>query len=313
MSNELPFELTPVETIDADETFDVASLLHRRKTPLLIKGFASKWPAVKRWSFEFLADHFGDRQLSTTWSPDRVLPTHQPGALDQGRQGLETKSEHRPITARTLFRAMPDPSNLHYLHAFHLREAAPELLADLPFGPAHDPDFEPLLWSSSPGQTKPTHIDGGDGLFVQLRGGKRFILFSPAQFEALYPYGVDHPQALYSRLLALAAPDFERYPKARNLQALEAVIDPGSLLFTPAYWWHNVITDTASVSVNFVLKKERDELMKLLSYWEALHQQLDQTLPARLPPAMRVYALRLLLFPPALSKARPGVTDERPE
>ena len=140
MADELPFELTPVETIEADETFDAAALLHRRTTPLLVKGLASKWPAVEKWSFEFLAEYFGDRQLETTWSPNRILPTYQADALDQGTVPLEAKSEHRRLPARTLFRAMPNPANLYYLHAFPLARS-PELLADVPFGPAHDPDW----------------------------------------------------------------------------------------------------------------------------------------------------------------------------
>ncbi len=305
----VPFPLTAVREVEGDATYPYRTLLLEGTEPLVVKGFASKWPATQRWSFDYLRTYLGERHFNAGWSSNFIFPGGRQGAIDQGEGPRPTPLEYHKVAVKDVLARIDDPTNPHYLAALHIQDEL-ELLADVPFAPARDPDFQPLLWLSSPGHVTPTHYDGGEALFVQLRGRKRFVMFPPEAFEALYPFGVDHPQARYSRMLDLTAPDFERYPKAKGLTGYEAVLEPGSMLFVPQYWWHNVFTDSTSVSINFLLNNDpRTNLNELLGYWETLHQMFDETFPADMPPIMRVYALRMLLFPSALSVGPRAVAD----
>jgi len=53
------------------------------------------------------------------------------------------------------------------------------------------------------GNITPVHYDEQENLFSQLCGFKRFILFSPDQFECLYPHPVAHPCDRQSQVICL--------------------------------------------------------------------------------------------------------------
>ena len=53
--------------------------------------------------------------------------------------------------------------------------------------------IEMLISAFLLGNITPVHYDEQENLFTQLSGYKRFILFSPDQFENLYPHPVAHP------------------------------------------------------------------------------------------------------------------------
>jgi len=46
-------------------------------------------------------------------------------------------------------------------------------------------------------------------------------------------------------------PDCEKFPKFRELQGLEAMVNPGEILYIPMYWWHHVINVEDTVAINF--------------------------------------------------------------
>lgn len=50
------------------------------------------------------------------------------------------------------------------------------------------------------GNVTPCHYDEQQNLFCQLKGSKRFILFSPDNFPCLYPYPVHHPNDRQSQV-----------------------------------------------------------------------------------------------------------------
>ena len=108
------------------------------------------------------------------------------------------------------------------------------------------------------------HFDQVDNLYLQLAGTKRFRIFPPGQTGALYPYPWHHPldrsAQVDVRTAALggdgARRELERFPRLAGARGSEVTLRPGELLFLPAYWWHEVLTDGVpsgelTVSVNF--------------------------------------------------------------
>uniref|UniRef100_G3MRR5 JmjC domain-containing protein n=1 Tax=Amblyomma maculatum TaxID=34609 RepID=G3MRR5_AMBMU len=113
-----------------------------------------------------------------------------------------------------------------------------------------------LLLVATEGNITPTHYDEQQNFFAQLRGHKRFLLFSPDQYKCLYPHPVWHPHDRQSQV-DLANRDLDRFPLAAQLHGWEAILGPGDVLYLPMYWWHQVESAPHcgyTVSINFWYK-----------------------------------------------------------
>ena len=71
-----------------------------------------------------------------------------------------------------------------------------------------------------------------ENLFAQLVGTKRCLLFPPSDFHGLYPFPVHHPHDRQAQV-DLYNPDLSRFPKFAEVRPLEAVLQPGELLYIP--------------------------------------------------------------------------------
>jgi len=96
------------------------------------------------------------------------------------------------------------------------------------------------LWAGLGGSVTPCHYDVVENFFAQIRGRKRFLLFSPAESWRLYPHATNHPLDRKA-MVKFDAPDLERYPDFKDARCVEAVLGPGDVLFVPRFWWHHVL------------------------------------------------------------------------
>lgn len=101
---------------------------------------------------------------------------------------------------------------------------------------------EPRLWIGNEGIVN-THYDGSDNLACVVAGRRRFILFSPAQTNNLYPGPINFtPAGAPTSLTDLNEPDFSRFPRLKTAlsQAYCTELAPGDAIFIPMLWWHHV-------------------------------------------------------------------------
>lgn len=123
------------------------------------------------------------------------------------------------------------------------------------FGVAGEGGLEACqLWCSNGGVNTPLHYDGSSNFLAQLRGRKRVLLFHPRHSFRLYPYPVGHPLDNYSMVPNPEAADLSRFPAVACAQGVEAVLEPGDVLWLPAYWWHYVCQPdegVENISLNF--------------------------------------------------------------
>lgn len=113
-----------------------------------------------------------------------------------------------------------------------------------------------LLLIATEGNVTPCHYDEQQNFFAQIHGYKRFLLFPPEQFECLYPHPVYHPHDRQSQV-DFDAPDYEKFPKFKEVKAVETIVGPGDVLFIPMYWWHHVESipnGSYTMSINFWYK-----------------------------------------------------------
>lgn len=180
---------------------------------------------------------------------------------------LRERFSHLPVRARvgdyinTAFapdRAMQDMSMLEYLDLVAAgTQDLPPYLGNLELrelnSMCHWPTYfdkmgPPRFWLGPAGTVTPLHCDYDDNIFAQIWGTKRIFLAPPHHDEFLYPSEAN--AILFGSPFDPEAPDFEKFPLARQATTIECIVNPGDLLYVPAGWYHQVRALTFSLSSN---------------------------------------------------------------
>jgi hypothetical protein len=131
-----------------------------------------------------------------------------------------------------------------YLGNLELRE-----LNSLCHWPAYFRKMGPArFWLGPAGTVTPLHCDYDDNIFAQVWGSKRIFLAPPHHDVFLYPREAN--AILFGSPFDPEAPDFERFPLARQATLIECIVHPGDMLYVPAGWYHQVRALTFSLSAN---------------------------------------------------------------
>jgi hypothetical protein len=214
--------------------------------PAIIVDALEPWRIAERWSPLYLANLLGDRKVPVSVSED--------GRYDYraAQYSANASFTTREMAFSAAVKAMlSDTSGQHfYIMQQSLPERFPELLANLTLpgcvGP-HKP-MQINLWLGRATVT-PLHFDFANNFFAQLHGEKEFLLYAPEDSRYLYPLPPSAAMAHVS-LVDVDEPDYERFAEFRQATALRLLLQPGELLFLPAFWWHHVRCADISVSVN---------------------------------------------------------------
>lgn len=264
---------TPVETIARIEARALKDALVRGVTSIpdmrdAIKRVARTLPAITTVPRMALLNAAAFRLHAVQGLPFLMtgLVNRWPlAALTQ--QALRERFSDLPVRARvgdyvnTAFapdRAMQDMSMLAYLDLVATSTPGlPPYLGNLELRAlnslCHWPTYfakmgPPRFWLGPAGTVTPLHCDYDDNIFAQIWGTKRIFLAPPHHDAFLYPSAAN--AILYGSPFNPEAPDFERFPLARQASMIECIVNPGELLYVPAGWYHQVRALTFSLSAN---------------------------------------------------------------
>lgn len=208
----------------------------RQRRPMILKGVAKSWPALTRWTPEFLAEQAGDREVEV------VIGERETKDAGYGMRRLADVFLGRASTSG-------EPI---YLKEFDLLAELPELQQDVDFSVVERPRHlcEHSAWISNQGARTGYHFDFMDNVLTQLRGRKQLVLVAPTFGPEMYP---SDRFDFYARLSGVDGfePDLERFPRFAGARAAEQVFDlePGDGLYIPRGWWHRAESMTASISM----------------------------------------------------------------
>jgi hypothetical protein len=205
--------------------------------PVVLRGAAAAWPAVRQWSFAALALLApdlpvqlvaGNRERDATCLQRSTLGAYL-HELDQQAQG----------------RAAEGAAPLPYLKEFDLLRALPALRGDLKLQ-----DLWPRggivahgAWIGPAQARTGLHHDLLDNLAVALLGRKRFYLAPPGSVEAL---GAVSDK--YDRWAVPARIGIDELAGRAGAAACQVVdLAPGDALYVPRGWWHEVVNLTPSL------------------------------------------------------------------
>lgn len=246
--------------------------------PVLVAGVAQRWGSLDRWQPRRLAELIRDDPMPVSISEgvydfnphaDNWLPREtivQMPVRELVRR-IETRTNERECL---------------YLNQQSIPRRLPELMAHMSLPPLVPEDSiqDVFLWLGSQGNISSLHFDQPNNFFIQLHGIKRFKLYSPHDYANLYPsQTIGH----FSRV-NIDAPDLAAHPLLAQARGFEVTVNAGDMLYLPPFWWHQVYSDSTSVSVSV--------------FWRAYTHQLAvpaflRGLPALYPKLAAKYATYL--------------------
>ena len=204
----------------------------REGLPFLVEGVVGRWPLAALGP-SVLRERFGDvpvrarvgDYVGTAFAPDRAM---------------------RDLAMRDYLDLVEagGPGLPPYVGNLELRE-----LNAMCHWPAWFEKMGPPRWWLGPaGTVTPLHCDYDDNVFAQIWGSKRISLAPPHHADFLYVREAN--PVLFGSPFDPEAPDFERFPLARQAAVVACIVRPGDLLYVPAGWYHQVRALSFSLSAN---------------------------------------------------------------
>lgn len=226
--------------ISADKFLDAH---YAANWPVLLGGELANWPAVTRWTPDYLRQLIGAREVQVQAGRE---------ADPDFERNMRAHSIVMPFHAFIDRTARPAAGNDLYLTAYNSpanREALAPLEGDLGFLDkllSRDAEMNHgMTWIGGTATFTPLHHDLTNNLLLQLRGRKRVLLVAPEETPRLY-----NDRHVYSRIRDLAEPDIvARFPKLDGLRVHQVDLQAGDALFLPIGWWHQVTSLDFSVTI----------------------------------------------------------------
>ncbi|HAF42285.1 MAG TPA: cupin-like domain-containing protein [Sphingobium sp.] len=207
--------------------------------PVVIRGAMADWPALARWTPDYLADAVGDAVIE-----------YQGGRSGAGDYELAKDRHKRRGPFRDFIALVRDGGNDAYLTAYNSAANGPALAplqADLGTIDAYLTRAPGMLWIGGEGAFTPLHFDLTNNLLAQVTGTKRVILIPPSQTPRLA-----HRTHVFSDVGDVTdAARLAVHPQARDVLRYEVLLTPGDLLFIPIGWWHQVRSESFSTMLTY--------------------------------------------------------------
>jgi hypothetical protein len=197
----------------------------------------------------------------------------------------------------------------HEIVEMNLRDALDRVIGE-PRPEAADPidtSAERQIYVTTKGLLTKAHYDEESAFLTQMAGEKHVMMFSPADYDNLYPVHEGDVSGHDRRCLAdLRSPDFQRFPRLRRARAHEVVLRAGDTLFLPANWWHEMTALRASVTyragvrdpVSLLVRALIDQCRSARAIIEALPQHQRVLVLGRLRDEIASLADRSSTSPP---------------
>jgi hypothetical protein len=238
---------------------DLTDELLASDQPLVLRGLASDWPAVRHGLesadrlIEYLRGFDSGNVVTALY-----VPPEAGGRIFYNEDMTGFNFEYRRMALAAAVQqvrsqmGVPSPPSLyigstnvdHWLPGFREQN-------DLPIrhlGPLAS------IWIGNQSRVS-AHYDFPSNIACVVAGSRRVIVFPPEQLRNLYVGPLDFtPAGQPISLVDFHAPDYGRFPKFREAvrSARMAVLEPGDALIVPSMWWHHMeALDAFNVLVNY--------------------------------------------------------------
>ncbi|KAB2077771.1 hypothetical protein ES319_A06G118800v1 [Gossypium barbadense] len=211
-------------------------------SPVIITDCMAHWPARTRWNdMDYLRRIAGDRTVPVEVGKNYLC--------SEWKQELVTFSEFLERVQSTGCSSKAPT----YLAQHQLFDQINDLRKDISIPDyccAGGGELRSLnAWFGPAGTVTPLHHDPHHNILAQVVGKKYVRLYSAKYSEELYPYS--ETMLNNSSQVDLDNIDEVEFPKVRDLEFIDCILEEGEMLYIPPKWWHYVRSLTTSFSVSY--------------------------------------------------------------
>ena len=211
--------------------------------PVILEGFLAESEVVRQWSFDFLSERFGDTRVKVVEPDETGVRQARFQELADYIAEVRSGAEKYVMGSASFFE-----SNGALLEGFDLPRLQQMIGRRII-------RLETFIGTAGSGSS--FHCAGIGNLFCQLHGQKRWRFVPPAWSPWMYPEFGKNPYAVH-----VTSPirtdryqeQREDYPLFEHAPHFHALLEPGDVLFNPAWWWHEVenLGETIGVPIRVV-------------------------------------------------------------
>lgn len=260
--------------------------------PCIIRNAFSHWPALSKWSPDYLREKVGSKVISVA-----VTPNGYADAVNGDRFVMPEERQMSFSSVLDIIEGKVDKGG----GVFYVQKQCSNLLQELPELTA---DVQPHIawmstalgklpdavnfWLGEANAITSMHKDHYENLYCVVSGEKHFVLIPPTD-RPFIPYGLFQPAIYHQRddgefevidqsdsemvpwiPLDPLNPDLERYPQYRRARPLHCSVKAGEMLYLPSLWFHHVQQSHGCIAVNFWYDMDYDIKYNYFQLLEAL-------------------------------------------
>ncbi|GAA4926859.1 cupin-like domain-containing protein [Mucilaginibacter defluvii] len=219
--------LTQIDKVDTITKEDFINNYLIPRKPLVIRKATQTWPALQKWTFDYLREVVGDR----------TVPLYDSSKADPSAPINASAAEMKFADYIDLIQKQPTDLRIFL---FDPIKFAPKLLddyrspSDLMGGFL---DKYPNMFFGGAGSITFLHydIDLAHIFHTHFHGRKHIMLFEQKWSERLYCM----PFATYAlEDYDISNPDFKKFPALDGIEGQETILEHGETLFMPTGFWH---------------------------------------------------------------------------
>ena len=237
--------LVPIRDISEIDLVEFVTDYFVKEQPVLLKQFASSWPAIEKWkNLKYFVDAAGFR----------LVPVEIGKSYTANDWTTELMPFHRFLSEHVLSSESTTGYLAQHLLFSQIRcfDEDFEISDFLHVGKSEFERSESVnCWFGPKGTVTPLHHDPKHNILCQVVGYKFLRIYSPKQSEKLYAR--EGILSNTSQIDIDSDPETlsQKYPKFKEATYLDVVLEPGDALYLPPKWWHYVKSLSVSFSLSF--------------------------------------------------------------
>jgi hypothetical protein len=249
----------PIRELHGVTPSDLDDELLACAAPVVLRGFAARWPAVQAarngadsanaYLRRFCRDATVIAMLGGPEIGGRIFYNEDLSAFNFA--SVQTRLD-QVLMELARHSGNPRPPTI-YVGSTTIETALPGFVEENPLDLGQR-DALASIWIGNRSRI-PAHYDLPDNLACVTAGRRRFTLFPPDQLQNLYVGPLDFtPAGQPISLVDLHQPDLARFPRFSEAMrhAKTAELAPGDAIFIPSMWWHHVeARESFNVLVNY--------------------------------------------------------------